>query len=120
LSDDNLPTWQTYRRHILRLLSDQISHLHGHHQIEDTHYFPYFGQIFPKLKQGFDLLDNDHHKIHTMLDGLSQLRQELLAIQRCQPEFAKKMHDNICQAGVLLNRHLSDEEDLVIPILGIL
>lgn len=94
--------------------------MYGHHNIEDTHYFPYFVQSFPELKQGFELLDNDHHLINAMLDDLSLLRRELFQMQNCQPDFAKKLHGSVCQTGILLNRHLIDEEDLVIPILGIL
>lgn len=120
LSEENLPAWQNYKSNMLRLLSDQISYLHGHHNVEDTHYFPYFVQGFPELKQGFALLDNDHHNIHAMLDDLSVLRRELFQMENCQPDFAEKLHMSVCQAGILLNRHLSDEEDLVIPILGIL
>lgn len=120
LSEDNLPQWQNYRSNMLRLLYDQISHLHGHHGVEDSQYFPYFVQHFPRLKPGFAVLDSDHHSIHAMLDELESQCHQLYNMTTCQPDFADKLHDKIKKAGVLLNRHLSDEEDLVIPILGIL
>jgi Hemerythrin HHE cation binding domain len=45
-----------------------LQQLHGHHQIEDMHYFPVFERAETGLKRGFALLDNDHHVIHNALE----------------------------------------------------
>ena len=41
-------------------LQTLLGNLHGHHQIEDHHYFPVFRQAEPRLAAGFGLLANDH------------------------------------------------------------
>ncbi|HRY26240.1 MAG TPA: hemerythrin domain-containing protein, partial [Geminicoccaceae bacterium] len=40
-----------------------LHELHGHHRIEDLHYFPVFQAADPRLARGFEVLDADHHAI---------------------------------------------------------
>jgi len=40
-----------------------VEQLHGHHQIEDQHYFPLLAQRDVRIVAGFDLLDADHHAL---------------------------------------------------------
>jgi hypothetical protein len=42
--------------------------LHGHHQIEDHHYFPLLRQKDARIERGFDLLDADHHALDGILN----------------------------------------------------
>ncbi len=96
-----------------------VSNLHGHHQIEDHHYFPLLRQKDARIEAGFDLLDADHHALDGLLNSFVEaansairgiggpdprpsvdgFRAELLGLQR------------------LIDRHLTDEEDLIVPVI---
>jgi hypothetical protein len=45
-----------------------VNQLHGHHQIEDHHYFPVLRTHEPRIERGFDLLDADHHALDGILE----------------------------------------------------
>lgn len=55
-----------------------INQLHGHHQIEDMHYFPALKGFDPRLERGFDILDRDHHEIDPMLHRFAEAANGLL------------------------------------------
>ncbi len=111
---------ETFRARALPVLRQHLGHLHGHHRLEDTHYFPQFRRIEPRLEKGFDLLERDHTElnqaIHAMEDLSRQLAAPLDASSAAQPEL--QMAQALHRAGTLLRRHLTDEEDLVIPLLA--
>ena len=48
-----------------------INELHGHHHIEDAHYFPVLAQAEARLARGFELLDADHHALDAQLAALT-------------------------------------------------
>jgi len=95
-----------------------IEELHGHHRIEDLHYFPRLARLEPRLERGFDILDRDHHALDTHLARLVETTNGLI---RAEPDAvaqrAEELHDRLDGFGVFLDRHLVDEEDLVVPIL---
>ncbi|MAS12863.1 MAG: cation-binding protein [Nitratireductor sp.] len=98
-----------------------LQQLHGHHQIEDMHYFPVFAKAEPRMKRGFDLLDSDHHVIHDALERNAQAGTAFLqALQanNARERFAADAYarENDALLGMLL-RHLDDEEDLIIPLI---
>jgi hypothetical protein len=98
-----------------------LQQLHGHHQIEDLHYFPVFVQAETGLKRGFDLLDNDHHVIHDALERNAQGANEFLGKLgegRDAARFAADTYAGDTEGLVaMLLRHLEDEEDLIIPVI---
>ncbi|MCC5961766.1 MAG: hemerythrin domain-containing protein [Rhodobacteraceae bacterium] len=98
-----------------------INQLHGHHQIEDAHYFPVLSGAEPRLSHGFDLLDADHHRLDSELASLTDAANtHLRALQ-------DRSADTRASAGAMLerlegfegflNRHLVDEEELVVPVI---
>ncbi len=96
-----------------------ISHLHGHHEIEDHHYFPAFRLAEAQLSRGFDVLDNDHQVLH---DSIVSLVETTNAFLTAADEEALKRSGDICSHAVFtlntrLRRHLEDEEDLIIPVI---
>lgn len=102
-----------------------LAELHGHHQIEDFHYFPAFRSAEPRLAPGFDVLNRDHELIHA---GIMQIVEAINAfIKTIQSDSAgdrdaqRRAADRYIDAsGVLhrrLERHLADEEDLIIPLM---
>jgi len=96
-----------------------IQHLHGHHQIEDSAYFPRFRALDPRMAAGFDILEHDHGLIHLQLLASVGSARELLAALPQGGEEQRRAVDAYAAASgqllALLMRHLSDEEDLVIP-----
>lgn len=98
-----------------------LSQLDGHHQIEDHHYFPTFAAADARLKRGFDILDNDHHLIHDLLEANAVAARGFLHSLGNGGDALKYATDDYAgQAGKLLSgllRHLEDEEDLIIPLM---
>lgn len=98
-----------------------LAQLEGHHQIEDIHYFPVFAAAEPKLKRGFDILDNDHHLIHDLLEANAQSARGLVeGLQKGGDALKYAGDDYGGQAERMLKgllRHLEDEEDLIIPLM---
>ncbi len=105
---------------IARLGGMFLNDLHGHHRIEDLHYFPALRAQDPRLEAGFDLLDADHHALH---EGLATLADRMNAALRGLAEApadltpAGAMLADIERFGGLLHRHLTDEEELIVPVI---
>ena len=109
----------TYKARLHRFGGLLINELHGHHTIEDTHYFPSMAKLDARVAAGFDILDSDHH---VMDDQLHQLAQGANAVLQAQTDGAARDAAGAFDARLsgfapLLNRHLVDEEELVVPVL---
>lgn len=100
-------------------------HLHGHHQLEDLHYFPAFRAADERLASGFDVLAADHELLHediaimteTMNAFVNTIRESGgrgLDQQRRAGDRFVTASERFCRR---IDRHLEDEEDLIIPIL---
>lgn len=98
-----------------------LGNLDGHHNIEDQHYFPAFARAETRLKRGFDILDADHHMIHEALEMNAETANGFLrALQESEDRqrFAADVYADANQRLVaMLERHLDDEEDLIIPLI---
>jgi len=96
-----------------------VNQLHGHHQIEDHHYFPILRDREPRIAHGFDLLDADHHALDGILDRF--VGQANAAIQTADGPGAKTaagvLHGGLADLERLIDRHLTDEEDLIVPVI---
>ncbi|KUF12562.1 hemerythrin domain-containing protein [Pseudoponticoccus marisrubri] len=90
-----------------------VQQLHGHHQIEDMHYFPVLGQRDPRLSRGFEILDRDHHAMDALLERFTGAANAVLQ-GRDEPG---RFHAEVSGFETLLLRHLEDEEDLIVPVL---
>lgn len=106
-------------------LQGYLSALHGHHQIEDFHYFPAFRAAEQRLAAGFDLLAKDHERLHadivniveTINAFLSTLREGEAGDADAQRQAGERYCDAADALLGRLMRHLDDEEDLIIPIM---
>ncbi len=93
--------------------------LHGHHSIEDQHYFPLLVTRDPRLEQGFAILDRDHHA----LDGhLARFVDEANGALRALDAAgfrteAGRFHAGLIRLEGFLDRHLTDEEELIVPVI---
>lgn len=102
-----------------------VAMLHGHHQIEDFHYFPAFRAADPGLGSGFDVLASDHELLHessvSIIELLNAFRHTLDDSGPDTIDDQRRAADRYIEAGDLLCRrivrHLDDEEDLVIPLM---
>lgn len=111
---------RVFASRLSRLGGQFVGDLQGHHQIEDAHYFPALSALESRIAAGFDLLDSDHHALDLHLEGFITSANGVLtrlddrhAMQTAAGSFARDL------AGLerLLNRHLIDEEDLVVPVI---
>ena len=92
--------------------------LHGHHHIEDAHYFPVLARHDARLERGFTLLDADHHALDGHLQAfVTRANAVLQAEARARHDATAAFLDGLEGFAPLLERHLTDEEDLVVPVL---
>lgn len=97
-----------------------VQELHTHHMIEDTHYFPVLQQRDARIARGFDILDADHHALDAHLNAFTETANgSLSALSRGTDMVDPTAQFHAALGGLtgLLERHLEDEEDLVVPVL---
>lgn len=101
-----------------------VQELHGHHMIEDQHYFPRLAALEPRLERGFEILDRDHQALDLWLGRFVEAANAGIGAATAEDTPAPAMRDAV--GGVeaelirltrLLDRHLSDEEDLIVPVI---
>jgi hypothetical protein len=81
-----------------------LSHLNGHHQIEDRHFFPLFRAAEPRLRSGFEVLENDHHVIHASMDRLVKAANAFLRVPPSDTDRLKAAGDDYAIASERLIR----------------
>lgn len=97
-----------------------VKGLHEHHTIEDTYYFPKLSQHDPRIASGFDMLDADHHVLDTYLASFVDSANTTLQTFQDGGSMADAtgaIADRLVDLTKLLDRHLTDEEDLIVPVL---
>lgn len=109
-----------YGAHLSRYGSMFVGELHGHHSVEDMHYFPVMKTLDTRVAEGFDILDRDHHAIDGHLTAFAEAANGALGRiaggQPARDDIASFLGD-LKRVEGFLNRHLEDEEDLVVPVL---
>ncbi len=101
-----------------RMTGFLLNELHGHHHIEDVHYFPILSGLDARLEGGFTLLDGDHQALDTHLHALADGTNAMLGAIRSGnggAEAAARLGAQLDGFGRFIERHLTDEEDLVVP-----
>lgn len=97
-----------------------INQLHGHHQIEDHHYFPQLVGLDGRLEQGFQVLDKDHHAMDGILNRFAEKANAVLGALE-QPaaltNATGRFRDEVISFDRMLDRHLQDEEELIVPVI---
>jgi len=102
-----------YKPRLARYGGMLVSQLHGHHQIEDHHYFPVLSGLEPTLLRGFGILDKDHHAMDGLLNRFTESANAVLQDTGESGDF----HSELLSFQHMLNRHLEDEEDLIVPVI---
>lgn len=91
-----------------------LNQLHAHHNIEDTHYFPQLVKLDARIERGFDLLDSDHQAMDGLLNAFAtQANVVLNGDASAVGPFLEQLNS----FERLLNRHLTDEEELIVPVI---
>ncbi|MGC8202112.1 hemerythrin domain-containing protein [Aliiroseovarius sp. PTFE2010] len=108
-----------YSARLGRFGSMLVEQLHGHHQIEDHHYFPQLRVLDPRLERAFDVLDRDHHAMDGLLNRFTEAANGVLL----QPdeeqarESTARFDKELGSFQRMLDRHLCDEEEIIAPVI---
>ncbi len=97
-----------------------VQQLHGHHTIEDQHYFPLLATKDARIEKGFAILDKDHHDLDAHLSNFVTRANEVIGVigdrTRLQTA-AGGFQAELAKLEGLLDQHLIDEEDLIVPVI---
>jgi iron-sulfur cluster repair protein YtfE (RIC family) len=117
---DKQTDWRTYGSSLSRLGGFFINQLLTHHHIEDEHYFPALNEKDARLKAAFELLDSDHHALdahlHALANDTNAVLQKLQQREKAEKE-ADTYRKTLRRFETFLNRHLCDEEEIVVPVI---
>ena len=108
-----------YSQHLARLGGRFVNELHGHHMIEDHHYFPVLAKKDARIETGFELLDADHHAIDPLLQHFADGANAVLRADgdRRGRDATGSFLQDLRRMDRLLDRHLTDEEELIVPVI---
>ncbi len=96
-----------------------LNQLHGHHNIEDHHYFPVFGPLDSRLDRAFEILDRDHHALDRHIHSLAERTNAVLAELQAGRDARREAEALLTAQGAFdgfLERHLFDEEEIIVPL----
>ena len=106
-----------FKAHVSKLGSMFVGELHGHHNIEDAHYFPVLAKKDTRITRGFEILDRDHHALDDILHHYVQAANAAInADARSTGEIGTFLEETHALEKLLF-RHLIDEEELVVPVI---
>lgn len=95
--------------------------LHGHHSWEDRSYFPELRAADPRFDDGLDILEKDHAELDRVLDDFTRQANRVIKLVQLDEQAAREetgqLHGTTAAIGRFLDRHLTDEEDLAVPII---
>lgn len=100
-----------------QIVAQLLQHTHHHHDIEDMFYFPRLKQKFPQIARGIDLLDNDHKELMGTLKAIEAIKVRQTSDNNRYDAFAR-LYTEMAKLARLFPRHFHDEEDIIIPALG--
>lgn len=111
---------EDYAKRLARFGGLLVGQLHEHHHVEDAHYFPLLAAKEPRLAAGFELLDRDHVALDSHLGTFADDANALLAALGAGDTSGGadgRMVATLARLDGFLDRHLTDEEEIVIPVL---
>ncbi|MCV6596209.1 MAG: hemerythrin domain-containing protein [Mangrovicoccus sp.] len=98
-----------------------LRNLHGHHGWEDHSYFPELSAADPRFEAGLALLEQDHVDLNLVLDDMSRKANRVIKLATLDERQATEEANAVLPAALaieaFLQRHLTDEEDLAVPII---
>ena len=111
---------EDYARRMSRLGGAFLQELHGHHSIEDMHYFPKMAPLVPSLERAFAILDTDHHTLHDELEAFADGANGVLRAVAGKKDWRdplRRFEQRLTGMERFLDRHLTDEEEVVVPVI---
>ncbi|MEH6647014.1 hemerythrin domain-containing protein [Sulfitobacter sp.] len=114
---DRTVALEQFRQQMARLGSTFVQELHGHHGIEDAHYFPVLSGKDARIARAFELLDHDHHALDGHLSEFVASANRALNAQDAGDAAVGPFHGNLLNLGTILDCHLIDEEEIVVPVI---
>lgn len=112
---------QTYAARLAHFGMLLFNNLHGHHSWEDRSFFPELEAADPRFARGLEMLESDHEALDGHLDQFRRTGNRLVQLATLNPaqmkDEAGQMLDTVTTIDGFLERHLTDEEDLAVPIL---
>jgi hypothetical protein len=98
-----------------------VGNLHGHHGWEDHSYFPELSAADPRFDAGLEVLEQDHADLDVVLDSFTRTANRTIKLiqldEKAAREEAGKLHSVAQTIEAFLQRHLTDEEELAVPII---
>ena len=98
-----------------------VGNLHGHHTWEDRDYFPELSAADPRFDAGVEILETDHAQLDQVLDDFTRVANRTIKLTQLDEtasfEEAGQMHEVGQAIEAFLTRHLTDEEELAVPII---
>lgn len=98
-----------------------VGNLHGHHGWEDRVFFPELANADPRFQAGLDLLEKDHADLDAVLDDFTRRANRVIKLASLDEAQMRDevgvLHHSSEAICAFLQRHLSDEEDLAVPII---
>ncbi len=72
----------------------------------------------PRIARGFDMLDRDHHDLHDRIERFAAGANAVLgwAGDAGLRDSIARFGEDLAGFEAMLDRHLTDEEDLVLPV----
>lgn len=110
----------TFGRRLHRYAGLFVGQLHEHHSVEDVHYFPLLLQCDRRLARGFEILDRDHTVLDGELHRFTEDTNTILGASQAgslENDALNRFRDGVSAFEGLLDRHLTDEEEIVIPVI---
>ena len=98
-----------------------VGNLHGHHHWEDHSYFPELSAADPRFNAGLEILEKDHATLDGILDAFTRASNRVIKLVQLDETLARDEAGAVLEGAEqierLLDRHLTDEEDLAVPII---
>ena len=98
-----------------------VGNLHCHHGWEDHSYFPELSAADPRFNVGLAVLEKDHADLDVVLDSFTRTANRTIKLiqlnETAAQEEAGKLHGVALTIEAFLQRHLTDEEELAVPII---
>ena len=107
--------------HLSRFGGLLVQNLHGHHGWEDRSFFPELSAADDRFDGGLETLENDHVVLDGVLDRFTRQANRVIKLVHLDEGQARDEAGSLHSLAVgiegFLERHLADEENLVVPIL---
>ncbi|WP_170473301.1 hemerythrin domain-containing protein [Ruegeria arenilitoris] len=98
-----------------------VGNLHGHHGWEDRNYFPELAAADPRFDAGLEVLEKDHADLDLVLEEYTRMANRAIKLIHLDEAQARSevgaLHRTSEVIEAFLQRHLSDEEELAVPII---